>query len=116
MNKISAIVIDCASPTELAGFYQKVLGGEIGYSDADFASLQGGPVTLSFQRVPGYSPPAWPGEAGKHAHLDLAVEDVERTVKELQELGATLPEHQPGDGNWTVVRDPEGHLFCLSAA
>ncbi len=29
-------------------------------------------------------------------HLDFAVPDVDRAVEELLELGATVPEHQPG--------------------
>jgi len=27
--------------------------------------------------------------------------------------GATRPQFQPGDGDWTVLADPAGHVFCL---
>jgi hypothetical protein len=29
-------------------------------------------------------------------------------------LGATKPDFQPGGGDWIVLQDPEGHLFCLA--
>ncbi|MBA2896177.1 VOC family protein [Nonomuraea soli] len=112
MNTISALVIDCAAPDRLVTFYQKVLGGEVS-SDPDFSSLNTGRMSLSFQRVDGYEPPAWPG-GGKHAHLDLAVDDVQAAVDELVSLGASRPEHQPGGDGWVVLRDPEGHLFCVA--
>lgn len=112
MNTISAVVLDCESPDKLAAFYQKVLGGVVS-GDADFASLDTGKMNLSFQRVEGYQPPPWP-DGSKHAHLDLAVQDVQAAVKELEGLGATRPEHQPGGDGWVVLRDPEGHLFCVA--
>ncbi|CCH29766.1 hypothetical protein BN6_24520 [Saccharothrix espanaensis DSM 44229] len=24
------------------------------------------------------------------------------------------PDFEPGDGNWLLLADPEGHLFCIS--
>ncbi|WP_084963534.1 VOC family protein [Thermoactinospora rubra] len=112
MNRISGIVIDCANPAELATFYQKALGGDISGDDPGFATLSGGPVGLSFQRVPGYQPPAWP-HGTKQVHLDLAVDNLDTAVKELLALGATRPAEQPGGDDWVVLRDPEGHLFCV---
>ena len=38
---------------------------------------------------------------------------METAVKELLDLGATRPDHQPGDG-WVVLADPEGHVFCVT--
>jgi catechol 2,3-dioxygenase-like lactoylglutathione lyase family enzyme len=111
---ISAIVIDCAAPDRLVTFYQKVLGGQVS-GDQDFSSLDTGQVSLSFQRVENHQPPAWPDE-GKHAHLDLAVQDLQAAVQELQGLGASKPDHQPGGDGWVVLRDPEGHLFCIAQA
>ena len=36
-------------------------------------------------------------------------------TKEMLELGATLPEFQPGE-TWRVLLDPSGHPFCLTQA
>jgi hypothetical protein len=63
--------------------------------------------------VPDYQAPGWP-DAGKQAHLDLKVADIDRAVAELVGAGAAKPEFQPGDG-WVVLTDPAGHPFCVSA-
>jgi hypothetical protein len=47
-------------------------------------------------------------------HLDIAVDDVPAAVKEALRLGATQEEEQPSPQYWQVMRDPAGHLFCLS--
>jgi predicted enzyme related to lactoylglutathione lyase len=110
---LSAVVIDCADPKTLAGFYREATGWPITYADDDFVYLgDGGPVRLGFQRVAGYRAPGWPDPA-KHAHLDMKVADVGAAVKELTALGAGVPEFQPGDGDWVVLTDPEGHAFCV---
>lgn len=111
---ISSIVLDCADPAALAAFYAKATGWRVTGSDADFATVEGGAVPLAFQRVDGYRGPGWPGQ-DKHLHLDLRVTDVQVAVRELVALGATRPDHQPGGDDWTVLLDPEGHPFCVSA-
>ncbi|MFF2749890.1 VOC family protein [Kitasatospora sp. NPDC058048] len=113
--ELTAITIDCADPGALAEFYRKVTGWDLGQGDDDFVQLGEGPVRLAFQRVAGYRGPGWP-DAAKHAHLDFTVADPEVTVKELLSAGATKPEFQPGEGEWTVLADPEGHLFCIASA
>jgi predicted enzyme related to lactoylglutathione lyase len=111
--KLTTIIIDCAAPGALAEFYRNVTGWEITSSDDDSAYLGDGPVQLAFQRVDGYQGPGWP-DAAKHAHLDFAVADLDVATKELLELGATKPGFQPGENQWTVLADPEGHLFCIA--
>ncbi|MFI6922709.1 VOC family protein [Nonomuraea spiralis] len=113
---ISSIVIDCADPVALAGFYAKATGWQVADADPDYASVTGGPVQLSFQRIEGYQGPGWPDGGTKHLHLDLTVPDVEEARKALVALGATVPDPQPGGDEWTVVLDPEGHPFCVMAA
>ncbi|MCC5578486.1 VOC family protein [Microtetraspora sp. AC03309] len=113
--ELTAIIIDCAAPKALAEFYGNLTGWEITHSDDDFAYLGSGPIQLAFQRVVGYRGPGWP-DAAKHAHLDFKVTDLDATTKDLLALGATLPDYQPGEGQWTVLADPEGHLFCVAAA
>ena len=99
----------------MAEFYRSVTGWKITHIDDDSAYLGEGPIQLAFQRVEGYRGPGWP-DAGKHAHLDFAVADPTRASEQLLALGATRPEFQPGAGRWTVLADPEGHLFCIAAA
>ncbi|MBP2325713.1 putative enzyme related to lactoylglutathione lyase [Kibdelosporangium banguiense] len=112
---LTTIVIDTARPAELAAFYQTVTGWKIASSGDDFASLTGGPVQLAFQHVEGYNAAGWPDPA-KHMHLDFEVPDIEVAEKELLAAGATKPEFQPGGAEWTVLADPEGHVFCLIPA
>ncbi|KAK1180437.1 VOC family protein [Streptomyces sp. NBS 14/10] len=113
--ELTAIVIDCAAPKELAEFYRHLTGWEISHSDDEYACLGNGSSQLTFSRVAGYRGPAWP-DAAPHTHLDFQVSDPEAAAKELIALGASKPGFQPGDGQWTVLADPEGHPFCISAA
>jgi predicted enzyme related to lactoylglutathione lyase len=112
LAQISAVLIDCADPAKLAGFYREVTGREVTYSDDDYVSLDGGPVLLGFQRIEGYRAAGWPDPA-KHIHLDLKVTDLAAATERLVAIGATVPEFQPGEGKWVVLADPEGHVFCL---
>jgi predicted enzyme related to lactoylglutathione lyase len=112
---LTAITIDSANPKALAGFYQHVTGWPMSHSDDDSAYLGEGPIQLAFQRIDGYQGPQWP-EAASHAHLDFTAADPAATVEELLALGATKPDFQPGEGQWTVLVDPEGHAFCIAAA
>lgn len=113
--KLSVVILDCPEPAVLADFYGKATGLTIGYSDDDMIYLGDDTgVQLGFQRVAGHQAPAWPDDR-KQAHLDFSVADVEAAVKELTALGATVPDFQPGGDGWTVLADPAGHLFCVSA-
>jgi predicted enzyme related to lactoylglutathione lyase len=111
---LSSIVIDCADPATLAAFYAKATGWRVSGDDPGFVALEGGPVSLAFQRIDGYQGPEWPDDR-KHVHLDFRVSDVEAAKKDLVALGASVPEFQPGGDDWTVLLDPEGHPFCLMA-
>ena len=114
LAQLTTIVLDCADPGPLAEFYRAVTGWKVTSSDDDSVYLGEDGVQLALVRVPGYQPPAWPG-SDKQAHLDFQVADIDLAVKQLLELGATKPEFQPGDGQWTVLADPQGHLLCLVA-
>lgn len=110
--KLLAVTIDCAEPKRLAEFYATVLGYEVRYAADEYAGITDGTHNIYFARVPEREPAAWPGPA-KQFHLDLRVPDVAKAVEEYLELGATKPEFQPGGDRWTVLADPEGHLFCV---
>ena len=48
------------------------------------------------------------------ARLRPALEGA-RAEEAAVELGATVPEDQPGE-TWRVLLDPAGHPFCLTSA
>jgi predicted enzyme related to lactoylglutathione lyase len=78
--------------------------------------LQGPSSALGFGRVENYQRPEWPNTKGsKQFHFDLAVDDLDAAAKAAVQLGATVPDEQPGE-TWRVLLDPAGHPFCLTNA
>jgi predicted enzyme related to lactoylglutathione lyase len=121
--KLDAFTLDCKEPQTLASFYAALLGWEIPFQSDDYAVAappgiqQGAYPGITFQRNPGYQPPVWPDapEAQQQmAHMDFAVEDLDRAVEHAVACGATLAAEQFSDG-WRVMIDPAGHPFCLCA-
>lgn len=113
---LAMVTIDCADPAAEASFWASALGWEVTYSDNDYGMVSDGTSRLGFGRVDGWSAPEWPNQGGtKQFHLDLAVEDLQAAAAQLIALGATRPEPQPSQ-DWVVLRDPDGHLFCLTKA
>jgi catechol 2,3-dioxygenase-like lactoylglutathione lyase family enzyme len=114
--KLLAVSIDCAEPKKLAEFYHQVTGLPIQYSEDEYAGIGDDTATIYFGRVPGREPAEWPSD-NKQFHLDFRVPDVAGAVEDYLALGATKPDFQPGvtDGKvgWIVLRDPEGHAFCV---
>jgi len=114
--KLFAVTIDCAEPKRLAEFYHRITGMEVQYAEDEYAAVGDGTMSLYFGRVPDREPVDWPSP-DKQFHLDLRVPDPERAAEEFAALGATRPDFQPGITDqgvgWIVMRDPEGHLFCL---
>lgn len=119
--KMYAFTVDCKDPYELAKFYATLLTWEIPFHDENWACV-GAPGTeqgvypgITFQRNPDYKPPVWPDkpEAQQQmAHLDFAVNDLEKAVQYAIQCGATLADEQFSEG-WRVMIDPAGHPFCL---
>jgi hypothetical protein len=108
-----AFVIDCPDPEALARFYAALLGWKVqGQPDwIDIRSDDG--QCISFQQVPDYSPPVWPGQLHpQQMHLDVVVDDLDSAELEVVALGATKHEHQPGT-TFRVFLDPARHPFCL---
>lgn len=113
---IAMVSIDCADPGPVADFWTALLGWEVAYRDENYAMLQSTDGSrLGFGRVEGYAAPAWPNPNGtKQFHLDIGTEDVATTEARCVELGATVPDAQPGGERWRVLLDPAGHPFCLT--
>ena len=119
--KMSAFTLDCKDPHELAKFYAELLKWEIPFYDEEYAIVgapgtnQGAYPGITFQRNHEYKPPVWPEvpEAQQQmAHIDFAVNDLEKAVQYAIHCGATIAGEQFSD-SWTVMFDPAGHPFCL---
>lgn len=123
MARLREIVIDADHPAALARFWAAALEGYAvrAYDDEEIARLAGlgftpetdptvmvdGPgPTLCFQRRAG------PRPARNRIHLDVSAVDQEEEVSRLSALGARLVRHA---GGYTVLRDPEGNNFCVTA-
>jgi hypothetical protein len=137
------VVIDCADPARLAGFWAAALGYKLQDPPPGFATWQdvleaeGVPESewnsasavvdpdqrgprVYFQRVPE------PKTVKNRLHLDLNVgggrgtplearrERVNAEAQRLQRLGASeLRATQRRDEFWIVMQDPEGNEFCI---
>jgi predicted enzyme related to lactoylglutathione lyase len=107
------ITIDCADPRSLAEFWTAALGTTVAQDHAGefliLAPAEGG-LPLALQRVP-------EARAGKNrVHVDFGCGDREAEVTRLVGLGAKeVAEHEVPDLAWTVLTDPEGNEFCVSA-
>ncbi|ARE77951.1 glyoxalase [Streptomyces sp. Sge12] len=116
--RISELVIDCADPERLAGFWSEVLGYtelgreddgsiEIGPPDAGF----GGPQP-TFVLSPGSDPR--PGKLRLHIDVNPTDRDQDAELERLLALGARPADvGQSGTEDWHVLADPEGNEFCL---
>jgi hypothetical protein len=137
------VVIDCADPARLAGFWAEALGytlqdppsgfdswpaflASVGVPESEWNSASavvdpdGAGPRIYLQRVP-------EPRAGKNRfHLDLNVgggheipidqrEDrLAESVERLSKLGASVVEKREQHGEfWIVMQDPEGNEFCL---
>lgn len=109
------LVLDCADPDRLAGFWAAALGYEHVGTFGKYAMLMardrsGGRFAL--QAVPE------PKRHKNRMHIDLVVGDIENTADQLESLGARrdaagLREEQ--GHQWIVMADPEGNEFCVCA-
>ena len=117
LAQLKMVTIDCADPRAEAAFWSALLGWEVAHVQDEYAMVTDTTgAALGFGQVADHQPPAWPNEGGtKQFHFDLACDDIAATEARAVELGATVPEHQPGE-TWRVLLDPAGHPFCLTRA
>lgn len=112
--KYPGLVIDCPDAAALAAFYGALLDWNVKF-DSDWAEIrpQNGSECISFQQVPDYQAPQWPGQTvPQQMHLDLMVPDLDEGEEAVTRLGASRAEVQPGT-TFRVFLDPAGHPFCL---
>ena len=122
------VVVDCADPAKLAGFYAALLGGEVVTRPSEWGTewayttvptrgphLVAGPAPtfdgfrIAFQQVPE------PKQSKVRLHLDIGTRDLDGATERAVALGATRLGDVASDatGSFVVLADPEGHEFCL---
>jgi Glyoxalase-like domain len=107
------LVLDCADPQHLAGFWAPALDyvnlGMIGSYALLLPNGKPGPKLL-LQRVPE------PKTTKNRMHLDIESPDIEAEAARLEALGATRVQdghiHEHGT-TWILMTDPEGNEFCV---
>lgn len=113
---LKMLTLDSSDASRDAAFWHAVLGWDIAHDADGYAMLTGPDHALGFGTLPDHEAPGWPNEHGtKQFHLDLAVDDLDAAAQKCVDLGATLPDEQPGE-TWRVLLDPSGHPFCLTQA
>jgi catechol 2,3-dioxygenase-like lactoylglutathione lyase family enzyme len=108
------LVLDCAEPRRLEGFWQAALGYRSLLSVEDIVVLVpdddiGSPLIL--QRVPE------PKNGKNRMHLDIIRDDVEAEVSRLKALGARRLHdglRTMGPVRWVAMADPDDNEFCVS--
>lgn len=108
---IAALAIDCADPQALAGWWSRLLGGDVEVGEDGDATLSTlhtpGGLDIDFVRVPD------PRTVKNRLHLDLRSTDLAEATRQAEALGATRADDIYDGGRWQVMRDPEGNEFCL---
>jgi catechol-2,3-dioxygenase len=114
VGQLRSVVLDCPDPSELASFYEKLLGAErLAGSDETWVVIVANGTRVAFQRAPEYQPPMFPDPRGSQQfHLDVLVDDIEEAEPRALELGARLLK-KDNDSTFRVYADPVGHPFCL---
>ena len=105
---IAALAVDCHDPAGLAGWWGRLLGGEVEVDDDGDATLRtAGGLAVDFGRVPESK------TVKNRLHLDLRSTDLAEATAQAVALGATRADDIYDGGRWQVLRDPEGNEFCL---
>ena len=109
-GRLHHVVLDCPRPLELAAFYAELLGQPITYQSDDWVVVASDNASsgLAFQLSPGHRAPTWPEPSvPQQLHLDIMVEDVASSGRQVLALGAAKLDGED------VYADPAGHPFCL---
>lgn len=113
-NRWYGLTVDCVDPDRLASFWGSLLRRELsGEMDepgwATVGSRHDPEPRITFQQV------AEPKSGKVRLHLDLAVDDIEEAIAQVERLGGTSTgeRHDHDEGVVVVMADPEGHEFCL---
>ena len=125
---VTSVTIGAPAPRDLAAFYAQLLGWTVaateparpgmppedGWAQIRPPAGEDGP-RLNFEYEAKFTRPVWPAaDGGQNAtqHLDIAVGDLDETVRWAVSAGAVLADVQPQE-DVRVMLDPAGHPFCL---
>ena len=125
---VTSVTIGAPAPRELAAFYARLLGWPVtateparpgmppedGWAQIQPPAGKEGP-TLNFEYEAKFTRPTWPAADGAQnatQHLDIAVGNLDETVRWALAAGAILADVQPQE-DVRVMLDPAGHPFCL---
>ena len=112
------VVLDCPDASELAHFYERLLGWTVFKDTPGWATLapsETAGYNLAFQQEQNYVRPVWPSHPGQPimmSHIDFEVDDLQHATAYAVGVGAELSEFQPQE-DVRVLLDPAGHPFCL---
>lgn len=112
--RFGAVVLDVEDFERSARFWTAALGYEIAYRHDWFWALAD-PENKDRCRI-GLQPAETPKRGVNRVHIDLDTDDMEREVARLEGLGATRVDDWPYPDTgpeFTVMRDPDGHEFCI---
>ena len=116
MDVTIGMTLDCVDVATAAAFWKEALGYDEpapvteGAQFHALVSPGGGLHHLTLQQV------SETKSVKNRAHLDLFVDDLDREVARLQDLGAAIDtEHDHPDEEFrsTVMTDPDGNEFCV---
>ncbi|WP_405741121.1 VOC family protein [Streptomyces sp. NBC_00028] len=115
--KAGVVVLDCAEPEKLAGFYKELLEGEETDATANRVEIRGSEgMRMAFRRDMNATPPSWPRpENALQAHLDFVVDDLDEAERRIIGLGGRPLETKDASGPFEErgYADPAGHSFTL---
>lgn len=111
---VSCTAWNCDDPKAMADFYHQLTGWPIIAVETTHAMIGTDQQMMVFAHQDGFTAPNWPADTLAF-HLDFRVADTEEAVAQLVKAGGTMPDFQPGEGQWTVLLDPSGQPLCISS-
>jgi hypothetical protein len=106
-SRLSRVVVDV--PTDVHDASLAFWGGALGapftqgqrHPEYHWAPLPGEGNAMLVQRL---------GDGPARLHLDIHTTDLAAEVARLEQLGASIVDDS---GQWTIMRDPAGLVFCV---
>ena len=111
---VGSVVINVIDFERQKTFWGAVLGSDVAKQIAPFFAWfrpqhEGG-ISVALQSVDS------PTEGPRRLHLDTKVPDISTAKDRIIELGGShVADHEIDGFHWTVMADPEGNEFCISA-